>query len=333
MKTLLKLVIFLTISTSAFVFFSCKQDSPVESGSGSGQDYFTWSIVDSTIIPNDMYVADAANLFIGGYKNYKITDGVKTELIDPDFTATSVKGYDKNYVVFFGYNSVGPKFKIYNSGSITNYVVPNYTEEHNAVVIEPGKFIYQSIGGFSVFQDGVTDAYSFPYATHIKGFSHSNNTIYIFESDRTDTIRVNKFEDNHIIHIGNYAVQGEFLNLENEAAILKRAYTGSQLYSTLYSFTGSSWDVVFSVAYPNVVTFSQLSGYSKNFIIGSLDVGTQDVYPVQVWNGMSMNNEKGYPIKDNYIFPTLSNYKDNTIYAYSSYNGRGNLLKGQRTRF
>lgn len=333
MKTFFKLVFLIIIVTSATVFFSCKVESTVQSGNGTGPDYFTWSIVDSTITPNDMYVADAANLFIGGYRNYKITGGVKTEFIDPDFTATSVNGYDKNFVVFFGYNSVGPKFKVYNSGSITDYIVPNYAEQHNSIVIEPGKFIYQSYGSFSIFQNGTISEYSFPYATLIRGFSYSNNTIYIFESDRTDSIRVNKFEDNHIIPIGSYAVQGEFLNLGNEAAILKRTFPVNQLYTTLYTFTGSSWEIVFSVTYPNVVTFRQLTGTSRNFLVGSLDVGSQDVYPIQVWNGTTMNNEIGYPIKDAYIFPTISNYKDNTIYAYSTYNGRGNLIKGQRTRF
>ena len=337
--TLVKIVFLMLFAASATLFFSCKQDSPVEGGNGTGSDYFGWSIADSSLSyqPASIYVGDESAVFIAGENNYRIIDGIKSEIVDADFRGRHVTGYDKNFVVFTGErdNSYG-KLKILNSGTVTDYTSPEFIYSFkNTFVMEPGKFLFQTFAmSFAYYNNGAITEYFMPDTSQIHFFSKVGNTPLILSRKYIDSLNVFKLEDNQVIRIGAYVINGGSLfNLDSGPILLSTLYQTNSLNNTVKYFTGSLWSNIFSVTFPSLVQFTSLTGTSNSFIVGALSPSSQDLYPVQVWNGTSLSNEKGFPFKSPHIEVTLSNYNHGIIYAYTYTGSNSYLVKGKRTRF
>lgn len=327
MKLIHRYILIIILCTSANIFISCKQDSPVQSG-GTLDNYY-WTLVDTTIYPNDMYVADANNLFVTGENTFRITNGVKTEFPDPNFRGTSVAGYDKNYVVFTGNSSgLNSKFKIYNSGTITDFTPTNlYFDYGNILIIEPGKFLYK-LGPFSfaLYQNGSTTEYILPYTSVLKSFSKIGNSIYIFSKVNSDSLSVHKFENNQPLFLKNVYSPGSLINFTSEPVLLSIGFEQDSIFTGKLSYYNETEWIPFLSIRDGI--FYNAFGESHNFGIVLIDRGINGM-SIESWKNGIVFKESSPLVNNIPPIPRISNLKDNTVYIYY-YLDKHYLIKGQR---
>lgn len=314
-------------------FNSCTTDSP-ESPS-SDANFYNWTIIPVSM--DSVYKISAGTediAFIAGNSCYKLT-GSSIERVnfqDTSFKCYGVDAFDKNTAVFWGYSTSGAlKFKIYNSGTFTNYTFTGAIPNSKIYFVDRNKFYYTSDASYYLFDNGVFTSYSIPPSETGTGIGLIGNSLYLFTNYSSSGLyqdRVYRIVNDNLLLVANNENKGRIFFLNND---ILRVTQDSVNHSIDY-FNGGNWVNLYNYStrsYTNWIQYAAGNIKEQFFTIwfDSTSKAYCDVYSVN-----TKYTQTNFPTSAITIAPpmirTVSNYNDNTYYLIDKHSTT-RIVKGK----
>jgi len=320
----MKLTLNLTaLALFSFLFFSCKNDSIVNSGGTLGNvKYFDWS---SNAATYDqiffIHTIDRQSYFAWGYSNfYKVTNNIAVPFseMNSEFHTENAYPYESNYIVFTGFHFTTNRkaYMIENNGIYTIYDRP---ESHDTINLsepffaEKGKFYYAlfTSGKYCKFDNGTYTEYTLPSGTigYSSTFGKTNGKVYLFAVNSDQTRVIYRLDDSGPILLRNESSDGYLYPVKSD--MIKWDFTGYTY------FTEQGWSKIFDIQpHQNFGFPYALTGENRNkFIVVSTD-SLRHPY-TSIWDGMYFTKQSNFPEAVSTV-PTIGFYHgefiDNTFY-------------------
>ncbi|MBN8571584.1 MAG: hypothetical protein J0M18_18320 [Ignavibacteria bacterium] len=334
MKNLFRYSCILLILSSAIIFTSCTENSPVAPQTEAAVQ---WQAVDSIpdeSIDRSFIVSENEAYFTNTYGAYRIHNGIRTKVDfqDANFFCSNGDAYSANYVVFAGVtNGSRSTLKIFNGGTISTVIPDNTINTYLSCVkiIQPGKILASTNYKLYLYDNGTVTTYTISPDEDIYNLVVSNN----------GSIFISAFAGEY--HDKIYRLDNDSLTLiETEETLYRKFQSNNNLfrniknslYTSLSYFTGLGWNFIGSDSASQKFIYGAGSDMSYDYFITVDSVSGK--MRGSWWTGSLFKRDSDFPLSSqNMYYTSISNMRDNTFYftKYMMSSNKTYVYKVKRT--